>query len=89
MPEYLSCSKINSTKKSFNCTYINKTDNQLYLTITEPVFSPRGDIIGKKEIDTLLKPISHRGIIEKHFKRFNIDVVANKNIIQQIILSEQ
>ncbi|MBX9597609.1 MAG: hypothetical protein K2X04_03425 [Burkholderiales bacterium] len=30
---------INSTKKSFNYTYINKTDNQLYLTLLHDKYS--------------------------------------------------
>lgn len=76
---------LNSTKRSFNYIYKNNSDNMLYTTLTEPVFNLGGEIIGKKEIDIKLKLVSHREIIEHHFKKFDLAVATNENMINNKI----
>jgi hypothetical protein len=59
------------------------------MTITEPLFNFQGKVIGKKETDVPLQLVSHRDLVEKHFKRYNVELVALENITGLISLNEK
>ena len=76
-------------KKSFHFMYKDINSSGFYLTVSEPVLSLSGNVIGKKETDVKLKLFSHREIIENHFGRFKIDIAALENITEFIQLTEK
>lgn len=58
----------------------NNEDNTLYLCTSEPIINLSGEVIAKKEVSRPIKLLSHRDIIEKHFKRFGTNIASLKNI---------
>lgn len=69
-------------KQPFDYIYRMKdnVDNTLYLCTSEPIININGEVIAKKEMSRPIKLLSHRDIIEKHFKRFGTNIASLKNI---------
>lgn len=74
-------------KKSFHFIYKYPAANGFYMTVSEPIVNFYGEVIGKKESDLQLKLLSHREIIENHFKRYNVAMVSMENILEHIELT--
>lgn len=64
----------------------NNVDNTLYLCTSEPIININGEVIAKKEMSRPIKLLSHRDIIEKHFKRFGTNIASLKNITTSNLL---
>lgn len=76
-------------KKNFHYIYKDEVSNLFYMTLSEPILNLSGEVIGKKESDVKLKLLSHREIIESHFKNYDINVVSMENILEHIKLTKR
>ena len=78
------------TKRAFDFLYRDAyTDNTIYITTAEPIFNLNGEVIGSKELDRPMKILSHRDIIEHHFKRFGTNAIRLTNLNEIIKLNEK
>lgn len=75
-------------KKSTQYVYRNKKSNILFLTTSEPIINFAGEVIGRKDNDAPFRMISHRDVIERHFKNYGVDTFSMENLTN-IQLSEQ
>lgn len=82
---------LNEKKKPFDYIYKKKdSGNQIYLSTTEAIFDLQGNVIGKREIARPIQLVSHRHIVESHFKRHGTNIAALQNINHNIpILNEK
>ncbi len=80
---------LNAHKRAYSNIYKNPVTNLLYMTMIEPLLNLQGKVIAKKESELPLKILSHREIIEKHFKRYDVDVICLENITDSITLTEK
>ncbi len=84
-PEQFAAQKDFLVNKKCIFDYIYKrkdNDNTLYLSTAEPIFNYKGEVIAKKEFDRPIRIMSHRDIIENHFKRFGTNVASLTNLIE-------
>ncbi|HMT02967.1 MAG TPA: hypothetical protein PKD00_06605 [Burkholderiales bacterium] len=63
-------------KKVFHYIYKANHNGIIYLSTSEPILDLKGNTIATKDVDLEVKPITHREVIEKHFKRNDINLVA-------------
>lgn len=85
----LQMSFLQNKKRAFQYIYKDTSSNEMYLTVTEPLLNMSGILVGKKEVDIQLKIFSHRELVEKHFKRYNIEAAALEDIANYIQLTEK
>ncbi|HMT01902.1 MAG TPA: hypothetical protein PKD00_01100 [Burkholderiales bacterium] len=79
---------LESEKKAFDYVYkMNNGDNNLYLSTVEPIISPCGTLVGKKEIARPMKLLSCRDIIENHFNN-KINSISS-TLSKTILLTEK
>jgi|GEM_PF-2838851 len=68
-------------KKPFDYFYKKKNNCELlFISTVEPVFDTKGAVIGKRELARSIQLPAHRELVETHFKRFNTNLAALKNI---------
>lgn len=82
---------IESKKKLFHYIYKANSNGIIYLSTSEPVLDLNCNVIATKGVDLEVKPLTHREVIEKHFKRHDINVVTSSlddDVAQIIPLTE-
>lgn len=76
-------------KKPIDYLHTTTIDNNIHLCSVEPILNNDGEIIAKKEISRPINLLSHREIIERHFKKNPSKILTTNKILDTINLTER